>query len=186
MVVGSMIKKFRNSLLGFNREDVNKFILETKINDETNKQKISELNNKIEELHGNISELTLLHNQTVEMLKEAEARIENFKKREDALTALSESIGRLYLVAEANAKSIMQSANDSAEMSQKVVDRNIEIASKAENELAEISELLNSKTLEYTEVINRLQLQLTDIKRKIEDNQTDIEERKSELAFILK
>ncbi len=181
-----MSKKFRNSLFGFNRDDVMMYVLESKEKDENNKNKIAELSGKLESLTDDFNELTSLYEQTVAVLKEAEAQLDSFKQREEALTALSESIGRLYLVAEANAKAIIQSANDNAEKSQLVVNKSVEIAENAESDLAEISETLNTKTSEYTSVLSRLQSQLAETKRIIEENNSEIKDRKAELAEIAK
>lgn len=183
-VVEVMIKKFRNSLFGFNKEDVMSFVMESKESENNFKKKITELNSKIDTLQNDIESLQTKHDETKKVLNETEVQLESYRQREEALTALSESIGRLYLVAKANAESVMASANESAEKSMQAVDKNIEIAENAENELKEISGTLNEKTREYLEAVADLKQQLEDTRKSVIEAKENIAERQNEMANI--
>jgi chromosome segregation ATPase len=179
-----MIKKFRNSLFGFNKDDVMSFVMESKESENTLKKKINELNGKIETLNNDIEGLQTKYEETKKILSETEEQLESYRQREEALTALSESIGRLYLVAKANAESVMASANESAEKSMYAVDKNIAIAENAESELKEISDTLNEKTREYLEAVADLKQQLEDTRKTVAEAKENIAERQNEMASI--
>lgn len=180
----NMSRKFRNSLLGFNKDDVMSFVVESKETENNLKKEITGLNSKIDALEDEVSKLKALQLKTDNDLKEKEAELQDYRQREEALTQLSESIGRLYLVAKANAESVMASANESADKSMQAVDKNIEIASFAENELSQISELLNEKTREYLESVAELQQQLINTKEAVAHARENISERNAEMAEV--
>ncbi len=179
-----MSKKFRNSLFGFNKEDVLSFVVEAKENEVKYKKSIDELNSKIDELEQSNSEFSKKYTDTMDKLSAAEEQLRDFERREAALTHLSESIGRLYLVAQANANAIITSANENVKLSQEAVERNISVATSAEQELAEISRILDERTKEYSLEIASLKRQITDAKERISVNCSDIAERQSELEVI--
>lgn len=179
-----MSRKFRNSLLGFNKDDVMSFVIESKETESDLKKKINELTSKINTLEDEVSELKMLQLKTDKALKESESELEAYHQREEALTQLSESIGRLYLVAKANAESVMAIANESAEKSMHAVNKNIEIASYAENELSQISELLNEKTREYLAAVAEIKQQLSDTKQTVVEARESISERNAEMAEV--
>ena len=179
-----MIKKFRNSLFGFNKDDVMSFVMESKESENNFKKKITELNSKIDTIQKEMQALKTTHKETEKVLNETEAQLEAYRQREDALTALSESIGRLYLVAKANAESVMASANESAEKSMQAIDKNIEIAANAEDELKEISDILNEKTREYLEAVADLKQQLENTRKSVTEAKENIAERQNEMANV--
>lgn len=160
------------------------FVMESKNNENSLKKKISELSGKIDTLQNDLQKLLALHEETEKVLKDTEAQLESYRQREEALTALSESIGRLYLVAKANAESVMASANESAEKSMYAVDKNIAIAENAESELKEISDTLNEKTREYLEAVAELKQQLEDTRKTVAEAKENIAERQNEMAHI--
>ena len=180
-----MSKKFRNSILGFNRDDVMAFVLEAKDNEIKFKKTIDELNEKIGQLQASLDEMSLLQEQTAAILKETEKELNTYKEREGTLTKLSESIGRLYLVAQANANAVVASANDSAAESERIVQSNLEVACSAESKLAEISEVLNEKTKAYLSEINELEQDLAAVKERISANNADILERQATLDSVI-
>lgn len=180
-----MSKKFRSSILGFNRDDVMAFVLEAKDNEIKFKKTIDELNEKIGQLQASLDEMSLLQEQTAAILKETEKELNTYKEREDSLTKLSESIGRLYLVAQANANAVVAAANDSAAESERIVQSNLEVACSAESKLAEISEVLNEKTKAYLSEINELEQDLAAVKERISANSSDILERQATLDSVI-
>ena len=98
---------FRKSLFGFNSDDVIAYI------EQSHKKfsaKEKELNQKIDELDGTIANV----NAQLEDLKVAKANVEaqlkEYTDKHDEIERLSQNIGKLYLVAQANAKSIMQNS----------------------------------------------------------------------------
>lgn len=178
------MKKFRNSLFGFNRDDVLNFVVEARESELKHKKTIDELNSKINELEVASKELSKKNAALDSELSSALSKINEFEQREEALTRLSESIGRLYLVAQANANSIIASANENVAKANAVVDQNMSVATDAEAELREISRVLNEKTAEYAKEIDELKQQLNNARDRIAENKAEIKDRQSELEAI--
>ncbi len=179
-----MLKKFRNSLLGFNKDDVMSFVMESKETESILKKKIAEQSAEIGALGSELAELKSLQAETAEKLSQAEDELTAYRQREEVLTQLSESIGRLYLVAKANAESVIKNANESAEISLRAVDKNIEVAALTENELQEIGEMLNEKTREYLTAVEGIKKQLSETKKNAEESKASIALRQAEMAEI--
>ena len=178
------MKKFRNCLFGFNRDDVLNFVVEARESELKHKKTIDALNSKINELEAASNELSEKNAALDSELSSALLKIKDFEQREEALTRLSESIGRLYLVAQANASSIIASANENVKKANAVVDHNMSVATEAEAELQEISRVLNEKTAEYAKEIDALKQQLTEARDRIAENKAEISDRQSELEAI--
>lgn len=178
------MKKFRGALFGFNREDVLTYVVETREADNKNRRRIEDLDNRNKELEANIEQIKGLNEEISEKLSIAEEKIKDFEQREESLTRLSESIGRLYLVAQANANAVINAANENVELSKNVVEQNISVASSAEAELQEISRILNEKTKAYTDEIAVLEKQIADTRERIIENKAEIAHRQTELESI--
>ncbi|MBO5745778.1 MAG: hypothetical protein J6S13_01635 [Clostridia bacterium] len=165
-----MSKKFRNSLFGFNRDDVMDFVVESREKEAKLKAKCDELNTSIDELNIKLADL--------------EKTVADFKRREESLTRLSESIGRLYLVAQANAEAVTKAAEENATKATLCVESNMRIACEAESKLEEIGLELNKRTEKYLEDIELLKAQLSEAKNTIEENKSIIEEGLSEASKV--
>ena len=181
-----MAKKFRFSFFGFNRDDVMSYCLEVKDTETKHKQKITELNEKIAALQKSIDELTEQKEQTKIELDKANIIIEDFKCREESLEKLSESIGRLYIVARSNADAITANANENAKVSEELVKQNVSVVESAQQALETINQELNEQTKAYTLQINQLQERLSIAKSVIEENILNINERQFELENLSK
>lgn len=164
------MKKFRNSLFGFNRDDVMDFVVESR-------EKEAKLKAECDELNVNINELN-------SKLANMEKIVSDFKQREESLTRLSESIGRLYLVAQANAEAVTKAAAENATKATLCVESNMKIASETETKLEEIGLELNEKTKKYLEEIELLKAQLSETINTIEENNSIINEGLSEASKV--
>ncbi len=180
-----MTKKFRRSIWGFNREDVLAFAARSTENETKLKADIDELKSKMSELKSTLDEMTLLQEQTAAVLSETEKQLDSYKQREDSITALGESIGRLYLVAKSNAESIVNEAQRSAEVSREVVTKNLETADTAEKELEDIGRILDEKTRIYLSEIEELKVALDSAKRAVAENSVSIDEHIAEAEAVL-
>ncbi|MCQ2478591.1 MAG: DivIVA domain-containing protein, partial [Clostridia bacterium] len=101
---------FRKSFLGFNCEDVMSYIEDShksfmKKEEELN-GKISELNKTVSNLSSDIEDL----NKTNEALQD---KVKEYTSKQDEIERLSQNIGKLYLVAQSNAKAIVKNSVDS-------------------------------------------------------------------------
>lgn len=180
-----MAVKFKNSLLGFNKEDVLKYVYSVKETEAQNAQKIAELEHKL-------NELTVELNQAQSSLSKAEsenvqlrAKTEDFEAREAAITRLSESIGKLYLVAKTNAKSIVNAAKESVELSKAAVDKNIQMAETTGECLSDIENELLATAQKFTAEIESIKQRLNDTKLKVSENNTVIDEKESVMDSLM-
>ena len=180
------MKKFRNSLFGFNRDDVLSFVVESKEIEHKKSVAIKELEEKISKVEEDYKTISEKYSDTSEKLALAEAKIKDFESREAEITRLGESIGRLYLVAQANAGSILTAAKENAEISKISVEKNMAAATDAETELSEISRLLNEKTRSYIAEIAELKRLVADTKEKIVENSAKISDISAESDKVLK
>lgn len=172
-----MTKKFRNSLFGFNRDDVMEFVVESKEKENSYKEKCNKLSDEIDNL-------TKLNTELNEKLSEAQRIADDFKSREEALTKLSESIGRLYLVTQTNANAVIASAKDSVAQSEICIDKNLDVASTAESELDEIGQVLKEKTQLYLAEVEVLKNKIANTRDRIEQNRVSIDEHVTALENI--
>lgn len=170
-----MTKKFRNSIFGFNRDDVLSFVLKSDENEARLKSQITELEDDISKLKSELSELRLLQEQTAKILKETEKELEKQKQRESSLTALGESIGRLYLVAQSNAEAVTAAAENNAKQSQSAVEMSLAAATSAEEQLDGIAKALDEKTKEYLDEIGELKRRVASAKESVAENDGKIE-----------
>ncbi len=180
------MKKFRNSLFGFNRDDVLSFVVESKEKEHKSSVAIKELEEKISKAEEDYKTLSEKFSDASEKLALAEEKIKDFESREAEIARLGESIGRLYLVAQANAGSILSAAKENAEISKVSVEKNMAAATDAETELSEISRLLDEKTRSYLAEIAELKKLVADTKEKIVENSAKISDITAESEKVLK
>ncbi len=124
---------FRKSLFGFNSDDVIAYI------EESHKKfsaKEAELNKKINSL----DETIIAVNAQLDSVKEAkasvEAQLKEYTDKQDEIERLSQNIGKLYLVAQANAKSIMQNSTENQDITNREVEKNLHSIDNAHEQLA--------------------------------------------------
>ena len=112
---------FRKSLFGFNCDDVISYI-ERSQKSFTEKQK--ELSEKVTSLAAEL-ELSGENYKALEAEKEQiSKKLADFNDKYEEIERLSENIGKLYLVAQANAQAIMANSKKNAELSQSEVSKN--------------------------------------------------------------
>lgn len=163
---------FRKSFLGFNCEDVMSYIEDShksfmKKEEELN-GKISELNKTVSDLSSDIEDL----NKTNEALQD---KVKEYTSKQDEIERLSQNIGKLYLVAQSNAKAIVKNSVDSIGIASNEVNKNIDsidLTHKALDELKEkileMSTQFIKNTDELCESLNAAKEMLTD-----KDNSTN-------------
>lgn len=169
-----MATKFRNSLFGFNKDDVMSYVLKTKDTLAKNEQTINDLKSSVESLNTTVKTKEDELSSAEATIAELSTQLDEYKSKEAVLTRLSESIGKLYLVAQANAKTIINSAKENAKLSEDLVVHNIETAENAENDLSHIEAQIIEKTSRFTKELDELKAKLEDTKNKVKQNRTTI------------
>ena len=106
-----MAIEFRNSLLGFNKDDVLSYVhlKDSELKNLSNKlnARISELQKQLEELKAeHLSALGTIGSITREN-DELKVKVDEYNQKSNELEVMSANIGKLYLVSKATAKSIV-------------------------------------------------------------------------------
>lgn len=155
---------FRKSLFGFNSDDVIEYIEKTHkdfVEKETVlKEQLDDLNNELSSAKQQIGEI-LAEKSNIE------AELKKFTDKYDEIERLSQNIGKLYLVAETNANSVIESAKENKEITDNQIAKNIECADNAYLSLAKLNEEINKTTAEFSARVNTLMLSLQKAKNDI-------------------
>lgn len=164
---------FRKSLFGYNQEDVAEFI---------NRQSIkhteiqTELNAKIKENEKQISSikeaLTLANEENARILSE----LTFYKEKYEEVKTLSDNIGKLYLVAQTNAKSIMNAANEAKDATDNEIKQNIIAIDAANGELNELKIKIEKFCENFSSDVDKINETLASTKAIIEKSATKQEE----------
>lgn len=165
-----MAIKFRNSLFGFNKDDVLEYVVATKGTENTLKTKLEKLENELDNANKANSELTAENASLSSTISVMSAELEDYHKREEQLTKLSESIGKMYLVSQSNARTVLNSVNDSVKKAEEVITAKIDAANKAEEEFTAIRQILNEKTESFNNEVLELQDKLYRTKVSLKEN----------------
>jgi DNA repair exonuclease SbcCD ATPase subunit len=181
-----MGNKFRSSLFGFNKEDVYGFVFKAKESETALKEQVSSLSDKLSVEEAQNLELNEQLNKLQADFDEASKKLDDFKNREESLTRLSESIGKLYLVANSNAKSILDSAKENTAIINSLNDSSIDIAENTNIEFEEISKILSEKSNKFIAEIEELKSRLNVAKIEINNNKMNIDSKTEELEGLIK
>lgn len=162
-----MAQSFKKSLFGFNCDQVTEYIAKT---GKEYAEKELALKERAESLSAAVSSL----NEEVIALKnkyaKMEAEISVYRSKCDEIELLSEKIGKLYLVANASSKAIMDNALKNAQISENEVDKNIAVIESAQAKLDEIKELVTKSSDGFSSDITSVGESLQNVKSDIEEN----------------
>ena len=162
---------FRKSLLGYNVEDVKKYIdgLFKKMSDSDDEHKKEIAKNK--ELILELSESLNNANQNIlNLISENEKltdEVEHYRAEKEKISQLSEVIGKLYLVSKLNAESIITSATSIKRKTVEEAEFNMRLIEEAHLKLQELTTSVNASSLEYTDKLNTVANSLTETKESI-------------------
>ena len=177
-----MAAGFRKSFLGYNCDDVLKYIEKTTHENSEreiiDKEKINELSNTVTELENKNSELSA-------KLEELNGKLAEFEAKSDEIKKLSEGIGKLYLISKTNAQSIINAANESSNAVLEQVKKNIEIIDNAHNELFNIKTSVENNAASFSGNIDDLGASLSRVKEDIKNNTENIETRNNEFTSVV-
>ncbi len=165
---------FRKSLFGYNQEDVAEYISRQEVK---NTEIKAELNAKIKSGEEQIKELTEKTLNLGNENSELRESIEFYRTKYEEVKTLSDNIGKLYLVAQTNAKAIMNAANEAKNATQSEIEQNLAVINSTNEALntlkAKIAEMCNS----FTTDVDKLNSTLLDTKAVIENSSTEQAER---------
>ena len=172
---------FKKSLFGFNREDVFNYIENTH---KAFKDKEDTLNKKIDELS---SDLKLSKQQEEKLLaekQELDLKLNEFNRKYEEIERLSENIGKLYLVAQTNARAIINNSDENAKVAIEEVNKNLFSIDEAHKSLQELRQRITKTSDDFVKEVDRLMSSLTEARIKVASNNENIIEAKAEFEEV--
>lgn len=164
---------FRKSLFGFNCDDVVSYIQKMH---KTFAKKTDMLNEKADSL---AKELKLSKEDYEKLMSEKaviEDKLNAFNEKYEEIERLSDNIGKLYLVAQANAQAIMTNSQNNADLSAAEVEKNISSIDEAHESLDALRQSIIKTSEDFVSEVNTLLQSLDETKEKITQNtQTSIQ-----------
>ncbi len=164
---------FRKSLFGFNCDDVIAYIENTH-RDFSAKETL--LNKKIGDLDSTLVNV----NAQLEEIKAAKAKVDaqlkEYTDKYDEIERLSQNIGKLYLVAQSNAKTIMQNSAESQEMSRKEIERNLGCIDEAHESLNSLKSEIMQTSADFVSKVEALVASLNITREQITNNDSQNKE----------
>lgn len=174
---------FRKAFLGFNCSDVIEYIKKT--HNEFSEERDG-LNDKIKELETALSSQIEKTNEAELNLKKANETIEEYKAREDEITRISETIGKLYIVSQANARAVIENAEENRKLAEEEVNKNLAALKKAHEEISAVIKGVTDTSVDFTDNMKSLNSDLLEAAKSIEQNNEksdkSLEETKSVLS----
>ena len=172
---------FRKSLFGFKPDDVLAYIEKTQ---KAFSDKEAAFSKQLEELR---EELTLSA-ESYEKLEaeknEIAAKLAEFNEKYEEIGRLSENIGKLYLVAQANAQAIMASSEESADLADSEIEKNLSAIHEAHTSLDGLKQNMLSASNDFIREVDSLIASLDETRRQIEDNTSKNADRKKNFDTI--
>ena len=169
---------FRKSFLGFNCDDVIEYIQNSH---KKFSEKENELNQKIDSLDNTIANI----NTQLEEVKSAkavvEAQLKEYTDKYDEIERLSQNIGKLYLVAQANAKSIMQNSAENRDITNREVEKNLHSIDNAHEQLAALKAEIMQTSNDFVAKVDSLVTSLSTAREQV--NQKNIDNRELAKQF---
>lgn len=172
---------FKKSLFGFNCDDVMQYIERSQ---KSFAEKEKELSKQVEELSRDLD----LSNENYRKLNDEKEliskKLADFSEKYEEIERLSENIGKLYLVAQANAQAIMANSEKNASLANKEVEKNLSAINDAHDSLDSLKKTIRQTSDEFLSEIDALVSSLNDTREAISANITADEERKNQFEEV--
>lgn len=163
---------FRKSFLGFNCDDVIEYIQNSH---KKFSEKENELNQKIDSLDNTISNINTQLEEVKNAKAAVEAQLKEYTDKYDEIERLSQNIGKLYLVAQANAKSIMQNSAENRDITNREVEKNLHSIDNAHEQLASLKAEIMQTSNDFVAKVDSLVTSLSTAREQV--NQKNIDNR---------
>ena len=183
-----MAIEFRNSLLGFNKDDVLSYV---HLKDSELKNLSNKLNARIDELQKQLESLKAEHLSvlgTVDSLSrensQLKEQVDEYNKKTEEIETMSANIGRLYLVSKASAKSIVDKSEESAMLVSEHNDMQLTNIDDAQSSLKNIAESILSASKSFVSRLDEFESSLNEVKGRVNENTTQNVKISEEFAEI--
>ena len=172
---------FKKSLFGFNCDDVMQYIERSQ---KSFVEKEKELSEQVDALSRDLD----LSNENYRKLnyeKEIIAKkLADFSEKYEEIERLSENIGKLYLVAQANAQAIMANSEKNADLANKEVEKNLSAINDAHESLDSLKKSIMQTSNEFLGEIDTLVASLDETRETISANIASDEEHKNQFDEV--
>ena len=166
-----MATGFRKSLFGFNCDDVINYVKKLHANftqkEEDFKKQLDNLQSEIDKL---CEEQKVLQEEKMALAN----KIAEYEAKSAEMERLSENIGKLYLVAQTNAKTIMNNAQENSQMANIEIEKNICAIDETHTALDALRTHIAQTSENFNREVSALMESLSNAKEKIvSDNETN-------------
>ncbi len=162
---------FRTSVFGFNKDDVNMYLLnlgqEYALKEQDFTKKISALEKEIETLKNDCILTKADLDKSNSELSELKDAYEKIKSKEEEIEQMSQSIGTMYMVALQNSEKMISEAEECATEINQVSMQRLDAAYKAEEQLGFIKESIINSAEKFAEEINNFSNSLEEPKNRL-------------------
>ncbi len=167
---------FRKSLLGYNPDDVIEYVRKLHA---SFSEKEAEFKAQISDLDEKINALTKKEITLEAEKNELNSKLTEFEGKRAEMERLSENIGKLYLVAQTNAKTIMSNAEKNSKVAYEETAKNVSAIEETHQALDSLRNSINETAQNFTNEISALMGSLEAAKAKLSDD-AEINEIKAE------
>lgn len=173
---------FRKSFLGFNCDDVIEYIQNSH---RKFSEKERELNQKIDNLDNTIATVNAQLEDVKNAKAQVEAQLKEYTDKYDEIERLSQNIGKLYLVAQTNAKAIIQNSADNRDIANREVERNLHSIDNAHEQLAALKAEITKTSDEFVTKVDALVSSLTTAREQVNQKNSDNRELAEQFESLL-
>ena len=154
---------FRKSLFGYNQDDVIEYVKKLHNNfslkEDSFKKQLADLENKINSLN---KDLAVLENEKASLSE----KLSEYNAKKSEMDRLSENIGKLYMVSQANAKTIMANAEENSKIANMEIKKNFSAIEEPHKALEGLKQSINETSQNFTKEVESLMRSLEEAKEK--------------------
>lgn len=172
-----MAAQFRSSFLGFNRDDVLDYVhkkdAELKTLSASMEEKIKALEKELTSLKADFNEAVKNNSELSSENSRLVSELEEFRAKSEEIDSLSRKIGKLYLVSKSSAKSIVERAEENAEIISEQAAIRLQNIEQTEESLHSITRQIVSASEKYVSELSSLGASLAEAKEKVSDKDAE-------------
>lgn len=176
-----MATGFRKSLMGFHTGDVLNYIESVH---RAHAEKEETLTRETDELRGSLERLKKEYDALAAEKEQTDSKLREYNEKYEEINRLSENIGKLYLVAQANAQAIMKNSAELNEKAAAEAERNLSSIENAQQSLTAIKQELLDTTSAFSGKVSELIASLNDTRGRIAEVNADSEQHAAEFSAV--
>ncbi len=178
---GKITMGFKKSLFGFNCDEVMNYIENMH---KTAKETELVLNEKLDDATSKLEASTSENAELKAKNELLSAELKEITEKYNEIEKISENIGKLYLVAQTNAKTIMDNALANKEITDEETKKNLEALENAQSSFDSLKENIIKSSYDFVADVDSLLESLNSSKEKINTNANSDEEAKKDFETV--